>query len=366
MTRIFTSPAAYIQGPGALSGLAGRLGAYGARALVLSNASGIERVGGRLQRDFAAAGVALTLETFGGECTVGEVARLADVARAAEVDAVAGIGGGKVLDTAKALAYELRAPVAVCPTAASSDAPTSACAVLYTDEGVLDRYLSLRSNPDLVLVDSTIVAAAPPRLIVAGMGDALSTYFEARAASTTRRAAGGPVAATAGRAIARLCWETLEARGIEAARDVREGRLTEAVEDIIETNTLLSGIGFETCGLAAAHAIHNGLTRLPETRGSLHGEKVAFGTLAQLELEGADEEERARVLAFCRAVGLPTTLDALGITDTTPAHLMAAAEGACKPGSDMEHMSWEVRPEDVVAAMLAADTRGRAAAEAAE
>src|SRR5919205_1191320 len=93
---------------------------------------------------------------------------------------IVGAGGGKVLDTARAAAADLKLPVVNCPTVASSDAPCSALSVIYTDEGVFQEYRFYRKNPDLVLVDTQVIAQGPVRLLVAGMGDALATWFEAR------------------------------------------------------------------------------------------------------------------------------------------------------------------------------------------
>ena len=81
--------------------------------------------------------------------------------------------------------------------------------------------------------------------------------------------------------------------------------VTDAVDKIIEANILLSGLGVEAGGLAAAHGIHNALTLLPPSHAFMHGEKVAFGTIAQLTLEN-DRTEAARVARFNQRVGLPT------------------------------------------------------------
>ena len=91
-----------------------------------------------------------------------------------------GCRGGKVLDTARAVAADLDLPVVNCPTVASSDAPCSALSVIYSEEGVFQEYRFYRKNPDLVLVDTQVIAQAPPRLLAAGMGDALATWFEAK------------------------------------------------------------------------------------------------------------------------------------------------------------------------------------------
>ena len=98
------------------------------------------------------------------------------------------------------------------------------------------------------------------------MGDGLSTYFEADASSRTRKqamAGGGPTIAAI--TLARLCYDTLIEHGLAARLAVEQGAVTPAVEKVVEANTLLSGLGFECGGLAAAHSVHNGLTVLTGT-----------------------------------------------------------------------------------------------------
>ena len=131
------------------------------------------------------------------------------------------------------------------------------------------------------------------------------------------------------------------------------------MENIIEANTFLSGIGFESGGLAGAHAIHNGFTVLPQCHEYYHGEKVAFGTLVQLVLEDAPMEEIAEVVDFCQTVGLPTTLEEIGITEVKKEEIMAVAQAASAPGESIHNMPFEVDTEKVCAAILAADALGR-------
>lgn len=213
---------------------------------------------------------------------------MTDVVRGNGIDVVIGIGGGKIFDTAKAVAFFADLPVIICPTVAATDAPCSALSVIYTDEGTVDSYLHLKTNPALVLMDSEIIAASPVRLTVSGMGDALSTYYEARAihAKDGSNFAGGKLTHTAF-ALAELCCRLLFENGVPARQALEAHELTPAVEAVIEANTLLSGLGFENCGTAAAHAIHDGLCSLPECRPMYHGEKVAFGVIVQLVLEKA-------------------------------------------------------------------------------
>ncbi len=164
-------------------------------------------------------------------------------------------------------------------------------------------------NPAAVLVDTAIISAAPTRFLVAGMGDALSTWFEARSCERTQSVNEcGGLSTAAGLAIARLCYDTLLSYGVAARLANERHIVTPALDRIIEANTLLSGIGFESAGLAAAHSIHNGFTALKETHSFYHGEKVAFGVLAGLQLANAPPDEVAAAYSLCEAVGLLTTL----------------------------------------------------------
>lgn len=160
-------------------------------------------------------------------------------------------------------------------------------------------------------------------------------------------------------ALAELCYDTLISDGLKAKLAVENHVCTKAVEDIIEANTYLSGIGFESGGLAGAHAIHNGLTVLKGCHGLYHGEKVAFGTLVQLVLENAPVEELAEVADFCMTVGLPTTLEDIGLSHPTEEEIMAVAKATCAEGESIYNMPMEITPEKVYAAIWGADAMGR-------
>ncbi len=360
MANILISPGKYVQGPGELGRLGQYAKTYGKKALILITESGFRRVGQLIQAGFAESGCEAVFDYFNGECSKSEIRRLEDVLKSNGCDIMVGVGGGKTLDTAKAVAYYQKTPVLICPTIASTDAPCSALSVIYTDEGVFEEYLFLPANPNLVLMDTSVIAKSPARLTVSGMGDALATYFEARAvaAKDASTCAGGKVTLAA-MAMAELCYQTLMEEGLKAKLALEAGVCTKSVEKIIEANTLLSGIGFESGGLAGAHAIHNGLTVLPECHHMYHGEKVAFGTLTQLILEDVPLEELEEVLAFCIELGLPVTLQQLGIADATAEKLMPAAEAACAEGDTLHNMPFEVTAESVCSAMLAADACGR-------
>ena len=360
MAKILISPSKYVQGAGEMKKLGGYAEGYGKKALVLISKGGYSRIGKDIEESFEGTDCEILFDYFNGECCKTEINRLKAIVEKENCDLVIGVGGGKIFDTAKAVAYYCKTPVLICPTIASTDAPCSALSVVYTDDGVFEEYLFLPSNPNMVLMDTDIIAASPVRLTVAGLGDALATYFEARACKTSgaTSCAGGKTTGAA-MALAELCFDTLMEEGVKAKIALEAGACTEAVEKVIEANTLLSGIGFESAGLAGAHAIHNGMTVLPQCHHMYHGEKVAFGTITQLVLENIPEDELGEIIDFCIEVGLPVTWEELGAKDITDEEIMEVAKAACAENDTLHNMPFEVTPKSVAAALKAADAYGR-------
>jgi glycerol dehydrogenase len=340
-------PGRYIQGPGLIARLGIEAQSLGARAFCLLDRALADRLEPMVR---AAAGpLQITCRTHGGECSEEEIA--ASVAAAQGTDLVIGVGGGKTLDTAKMVAHEAGVPMVVVPTIAASDAPCSALAVVYNADGTVLRDHFLPRNPELVLVDTQIIAEAPARFMAAGIGDALATFYEAD--SSLRAQAlncWGIHGAVVAHAIAALCRDVIFADGVAALAACDAGAPDPAFERVVEANILLSCAGFESGGVAGAHAIHHGLCELPDVHHHLHGEKVALGVQAML-LILAQDAEYARVRAFCEAVRLPVRLSDIGIAEATDAKLRTIADRACKPGDIMENEPLAVTPDMVIAAL---------------
>lgn len=361
MHKVFCAPARYTQGPHATEQLGAEIRVLGldGQAVIVAGRSAIRELSETWSRTFAAAEISHTIFPFGGECTVAEIRRGCQAAREWNAGIVIGAGGGKVLDTARAIASELSLPVVNCPTIASSDAPCSALSVIYTDAGAWEEYRIYRRNPDLVLVDTAVIARSPTRHLVAGMGDALATWFEAKVcADTGARNMRGGASTRSALALAELCYKTLLADGTAAIEALYRQQPNDALERLVEANTLLSGLGFESSGLAAAHAIHNGLTTAPSTHSYMHGEKVAFGLLAQLMLESQPKSVVDEVLTFSDSVGLPITFADIGIGSPSQELLETVARRATAAGETIHNEPINVTPALVLEAMREADAAG--------
>ncbi len=377
---MFCSPLRYVQGPGATLRLADEMRAVGLSGpvLVVAGNAAISRLAPTWAAAFTAAGWQHRVRAFGGESSRREIAALAREARSVDAAVIVGAGGGKTLDAARAAAAADRRPFVSCPTVCSTDAPTSALSVVYVDEGpeagAVEGLEIHRRSPDLVLVDTEVIAAGPSRFLAAGIGDAMSTFYEARAAvAAAKPNMRGGRSTLAALEMARLCRDVVLEHGVAALEACRRHAADDALEQVVEAATLLSGLGFESAGLAAAHAIHNGLTVVPVMHGMLHGEKVAFGTLVQLALEQQAEADSAsqaaraaeaeRVASFFVRTGLPVTLAQLGLPDEPHAAANAAvraiAQRATVAGETIHNMPFPVDAAAVVAAIAAADSLGR-------
>lgn len=373
---VFCGPLRYVQGAGVTRRLAAEMQAVGLSGpvLVVAGSAAVARLARSWAESFHDAGWLHRVVGFGGESSRREIAAISAEAESLAAAVIVGAGGGKALDASRAAAAARGLPFVSCPTICSTDAPTSALSVIYTGDGphrgAVETYQIHRRSPDLVLVDTQVIAESPPRFLAAGIGDAMSTFYEARAvAAAGRPNMRGGRSTLAALELARLCRDVTIEFAAAALDACRRQVVDDPLNRVVEATTLLSGLGFESAGLAAAHAVHNGLVAIPETHGMLHGEKVAFGTLVQLMLEShaaADAEARAaataevrRLVCFFGQIGLPVTLGQLGITDAAAVAVIALR--AVQADETIHNMPFPVTADSVAAAIVAADALGHSA-----
>lgn len=321
-TKAWGSPSRYIQGPGEIRRLPMHTAKYGKKAGAVIDSFFYEEYTEMLKKLYEEDGGAFLSARYETEITHESINKVWKDMETLNPDVMIGIGGGKTIDTAKCVASRMNIPLVVIPTSASTDAPTSAMAIIYNDAHEHSDVEYFVKNPDLVLVDSEIIANAPVRFLVSGMGDALATVFEGRA--TIRTNSNNYICGESGTyrytrtaaAIAEVCYETIMKYGRMAKLANEQHVVNEALEAVIEANTLMSGIGFENVGCAASHCVHNGLTCVKNGEKSLHGEKVAFGVICQLVAENAPAAMLEEVINFNLDVGLPVTLEDMGIEAT--------------------------------------------------
>lgn len=361
MNKVLIAPRKYVQGSGVLKEIGSYLAALGKKPALLWDSAVKGIVGQTILDSIAEAGLEVVDVDFQGDSTKAEASRVAGLIKDAGADIAVGIGGGKTLDTAKAAAAEAGVKTVTVPTIASNDSPTSSYTVWYDEDGNCMGFESWGVNPDIVLVDSQVIANGPVAAFVAGMGDALGTWVEADACFSVRggNLAGGRSTMVA-MAIARLCYDVLMEHGVDARRDVEQNIVTPAVEKVIEANVLMSGLGFESGGVATAHMIANCLPSFPECHNLMHGHEVGFGVISQLCLDDdVDVDERNAIVDFEIAVGLPVTFADIGLEGVDRSRLQTIGDICGGEGSLCQNHPFPVTADDIINAMIAADSLGR-------
>ena len=373
MRKAFITPTKYVQGEDELLNLGYFVKTFGTKALLIADPFALKLVKDKLEETQKRWGVEFVIsDAFQGECCRSVISKLQAFAAENKCTCTIGLGGGKAIDTSKCVAEGTN--LIICPTIAATDAPTSHSAVVYTDHHTFEDYAYFKQSPSVILIDTKVIVNAPTRFLVSGMGDALATYFEARAnvQSCSNVNAGLPCGANrkdktllaygtdTAFALATHCYENLLDYGVQAKVACDNNMITPAFEKIVETNILLSGLGFESGGLAAAHAIVDGLTLLPAHAKYYHGEQVAFCTICQLVLENAPQEELYEAIDFCIAVGLPVCLADMESENTTDEELLAVAEKACIPDESIHNMPFPITVEAVASAIKVASAIGAA------
>jgi glycerol dehydrogenase len=353
-------PGRYVQGPGALDALGAELHELGARRVAVITDDRVEAcVGQRVRSSLERDGLATERLRFDGECTPRAIAQLAVDARHAGVDAIVGIGGGKTLDVAKGVAMSNRAWLVAAPTIASCDAATTRLVMLYDAEHRFVGTRMLARNPDVVVVDTSVIGQAPIRYFSAGVGAALSLPPSVRARPRSNRlnlyGAQPPFGI---HLVVQQCERRLSEHAEDVLRGLARGVLTPEFQLLVESVILLGGVAAASCPLAFARGLAVGLSTVPALRVALYGECLAFGTLVERALEGAGDSELEDHAQRLARLSLPCSIAELGMQRPSSADLSAIADATVQ-----SHLTWSycgpVSSEQVQRAIRHADAVGR-------
>lgn len=341
--RRMSMPMQYIQGKGAIYYLGQRALPFGDRAYVIGGRTALQVAGERIRRSLSSNGIEVaSWNDTVKECTWDAINRLVEGGKHINAHFVVGVGGGKAIDTAKAVAWKLKLPAITIGTQCATNADASAESVVYTPDHKFLESVYLARNPVVVIEDTEIISKAPAKLMVWGMGDALSCKFEGEAYAKAReRRKDKQVPTAAALALGDACFRTLMEHGQKAVKDLKNGIHSHEVDEVIEAVKLSSAMAFENTGCALAHALHNGLTRTGQVHRE-HGEIVAYGTIVQAAYEGRPREEVRRLIEWCARLGLPTRLHEIG--DLSKPALRTAAEYAAEKDHNAQNMPEKVKP----------------------
>ena len=352
------APAKVVRGYGALEGSVEAIACLGRYPLIVGGDRTLSVAVPRLQPILERQQLSWEQVSYSVNCSESSLELLRQAVNSRATDFIIGVGGGKALDAAKLVAHQCGLPVVTVPTSAATCAAWTALSNVYSDEGAFLYDVSLPRCPDLLILDYDLVGTASQRLLVAGIGDAIAKWYEASVSSGHSQ-------------------ETLTIAAVQQARVLRDILLQKSAlalqkpggetwQQVVDASVLMAGVigglGGAQCRTVAAHAVHNGLTHVRSDRPTLHGEKVAYGILVQLRLEEMVQGNqlaataRQQLLQFFQEIGLPQTLEDLGLANVTLTELRHAAHIACAANSDIHRLPFAVVPDQLMAAMISTTT----------
>lgn len=293
------------------------------RALVLGGKKALNAAWPAVESGLKKRNVDALLQVYEGFNTEEDIDAYAALCVRENCSGVIGIGGGKIMDLAKAVAVLAGRPVFTVPTSAATCAAYAPLSVIYNSGGQQTGIRFHDREVDAVFVDLRIIANAPARLLAAGMADAMAKTCEY--SSTHKELHYGDIdtAKYCGYCLSRSADEILLGCGAKAYRDALENKITPELEDAVFASIAVIGVVSGMCGYTnkpgGRFAIAHGFNEVirgkweKDPRRFLHGELVAVGIIAQLYVNGAEEEYIGKVREFFRSIHIPTSLTELGI-----------------------------------------------------
>ena len=298
---------------------------------------------------------------YGKNSTLENATRLLTIKKVQDADMIFGIGGGRATDTCKVVADKLGKPLFTFPTIASNCAPVTGISVIYHSDDSFDRYYYTKRCPNHTFINTKIIAEAPEKLFWAGIGDALSKTCEVELATRGEKLFHTTLL---GAQLAQACTDPLVKYGAQAIKQVGAKKIGYELEqvalDIIVSTGLVSNMTSNGTNYyynsSLAHCVYYGSTLIPASGGKhLHGEIVSFGVLTLLTYD-KQFEERDRLMKFNHSIGLPITLDEIGLKEK---NLQTIADKAATV-VEWAKAPYTVTKENFMQAMRDADIAGKA------
>lgn len=293
-----------------------------------------------------------------GECSDEVINLLVKKVKEMNVDAILAVGGGKIMDIVKYVAYRDGVPYYAVPTLASNCAPWTSVSVLYHPDGTFDRLDVLPKQAACLLVEPRLLFDAPREYFIAGMGDTLAKWYESNAILTQEKYVGNPMLKMA-RMAAAECKRTILENGIQALEDLDNGMMSPAfqavAEVIIGISGLVGGFGDALARTTIAHEVHDALTVYPEAHNFLHGHLVGYGILVQLAVEG-EWDEIKKLKEFYEPLDIPTSMAAIGLSDLKEADLRLLAAQVTQPHLPVHYLPYQVDEQVIYEAIVALES----------
>ncbi len=317
------TPSRYINEKGAIEKIGQYAEALGKNPLIIAGKTAYETVKEDLNKGLSDVGINTeNVEIFAGFPSETWFKRYSETATDVKADFIIGIGGGRVIDTSKAVADITGLPLVTVPTVAATCASWAAISIQYDDEGSFVKVRDNKKCADLIVADQAVLLNSPKRYIYSGVVDTFAKLYETRSSLDFAK---DDTTLSIALYASDIAFKELEESTFTAIEQAKKGEYGKAAKDVVDAIIYLAGFAgsFQRNipHYGFAHPFYHVSTRLPNTRIRLHGEKVAFGIISQLFLEKYSVEEIADVIKIFHKYGTAYTLEDIGIKENIESDL---------------------------------------------
>ena len=311
----------YLQRAGLLKECGGEIASLGKAPLIVGGKTALELTRETIEKSVRKSGLRYGVEEHRGSCNRERAEELAQRVAREGYDVIVGVGGGVLMDFAKLIGDVAHLPVINIPTSSATCAAYTPLSVCYTPEGRTVGTVHFGYEVSAVLVDTAILAAQPTRLLLAGVFDALAKFLEIKQRYCEESEV-NPLGLDWAYHLAKRSYQVLTEKTPGCLSDLKEGKITPAVEEIfftaIAVTGVISGIARGSNQTALAHKFYEGTRAMffEESRTYLHGEIVGVGLLLQNHFNG-ETEHNEFLLSLMKQYDMPSNLLEIGLTPTT-------------------------------------------------
>ncbi|MCR4888458.1 MAG: iron-containing alcohol dehydrogenase family protein [Ruminococcus sp.] len=349
---IIKTPQKYFSEPDIIKKAGKYIAEYSKKPLIIGSSSALKAAFNDLKSSLDEHGInSENVETFRGYPSENQIQKYSRLASDLKADAIIALGGGRTLDTAKAAGELAEVPVITIPTIAATCAAWAALTIQYDDEGSFVKPRPLKSSPVLILADTKIILSAPKRYLFAGVADTFAKLYEVR---PTFEHYPDSISLDIALYSSKVAFDKLEKNVFTALDEAEKGIYGQAAKDVVDSVIYLAGFAGsfqnEVGYYSFAHPFYHISARFPNTRHKLHGEKVAYGIISQLFLEGKEKEYTADSIRLFDKYGNAFTLEDIGLSADNTDELYALADDVKK---DFSYVLWS--RDEIVEALLSAN-----------